>query len=92
MDVNPAAYKCAYTAFATSQIPDQIGLSRISCPALFMTGSEEPNSTPAMSETMASLAPKGRSIIVDGAAHMMPMTHPREVNAAIHSLINEVSA
>lgn len=91
-DVKPAAYKCAYTAFATSQIPDRDSLSRLSCPALFITGSEEPNSTPAMSQTMASLAPKGRSIIVDGAAHMMSMTHPREVNAAIHSLINEVSA
>ena len=92
IDVNPAAYKYAYTAFATSQLPDRVGLSRLSCPALFMTGSEEPNSTPAMSETMASLAPKGRSIIVDGAAHMMPMTHPSEVNAAILSLITEVSA
>ncbi len=91
-DVKPAAYKSAYTAFATSQFPDRDSLSRLFCPALFITGSEEPNSTPAMSEKMASLAPKGRSIIVDGAAHMMPMTHPREVNAAIHSLINEVSA
>jgi len=91
IDVNPATYKCAYTAFATSQIPDRDSLSRLTCPALFMTGSEEPNSTPAMSETMASLAPNGRSIIVDGAAHMMPMTHPNEVNAAILSLITEVS-
>lgn len=90
IDVTPAAYKCAYTAFATSQIPDRQGLSRLSCPALFITGSEEPNSTPAMSDAMASLAPGGRSIIVDGAAHMMPMTHSNEVNAAIVSLINEV--
>ncbi|MFK7877264.1 MAG: alpha/beta fold hydrolase [Paracoccaceae bacterium] len=91
-DVHPAAYKCAYTAFATSQIPNRKGLSHLSCPALFITGSEEPNSTPEMSQTMASLAPMGRSIIVDGAAHMMPMTHSNEVNAAILSVINEMSA
>ncbi|MCF2904268.1 alpha/beta hydrolase [Octadecabacter sp. CECT 8868] len=91
-DVNPAAYKCAYTAFATSQSPDRKGLSQVTCPALFITGSEEPNSTPAMSKAMAALAPKGRSIIVDGAAHMMPMTHPNEVNAALVSLISEVSS
>ncbi len=91
-NINPAAYKCAYTAFATSQTPDRGTLSRLSCPALFITGSEEPNSTPAMSKAMASLAPNGRSIIVDGAAHMMPMTHPEEVNTAILSLITEVPA
>ena len=90
--VNPAAYKSAYTAFATSKIPDRSGLTRLPCPALFMTGAQEPNSTPAMSETMASLAPQGRSIIVEGAAHMMPMTHPKDVNAALRSLIAEITA
>ncbi|MEL6689662.1 MAG: alpha/beta hydrolase, partial [Pseudomonadota bacterium] len=35
--VDPAAYKSAYTAFATSRIPDQEGLARLQCPALFVT-------------------------------------------------------
>ena len=39
-----------------------------------MTGGDEPNSTPEMSEAMARIAPRGRAVIVEGAAqHMMPI-------------------
>jgi pimeloyl-ACP methyl ester carboxylesterase len=55
-----------------------------------MTGALEPNSTPAMSEAMAALTPKGRAIIVPDAAHMMPMTHPEVVNAALLDFAAEV--
>ncbi len=51
--VDPRAYKLAYTAFAQSGTPDRAMLARLACPALFMTGSAEPNSTPAMSRAMA---------------------------------------
>ncbi|MEM8979790.1 MAG: alpha/beta hydrolase [Pseudomonadota bacterium] len=81
--IDPAAYKLAYSAFATSKTPGRKLLSQIQCPALFMTGSLEPNSTPAMSQAMAELAPQGQAVIVEGAAHMMPMTHPNQVNAAL---------
>lgn len=91
-EVSPAAYKSAYTAFATSRNPSRDALMRLRCPALFMTGAEEPNSTPAMSQAMAALAPQGKAITVEGAAHMLPMTHPAAVNAAIRAMINEVSA
>ncbi|MEM6388293.1 MAG: alpha/beta hydrolase [Pseudomonadota bacterium] len=81
--VDPAGYRAAYRAFASSRIPDRAGLSRLACPAMFMTGADEPNSTPAMSQAMAALAPLGRAEIVKGAAHMLPMTHPEPVNAAL---------
>ncbi|MFD2856780.1 alpha/beta fold hydrolase [Seohaeicola zhoushanensis] len=55
-------------------------------PALFMTGEAEPNSTPAMSRAMAELAPQGQALVVPGAAHMLPMTHPDVVNAALLDL------
>lgn len=90
-NVNPMAYKSAYTAFAKSSLPSRGRLARLQCPALFMTGSLEPNSTPAMSKAMADIAPDGRAIVVEGAAHMMPMTHPREVNSALAALVEEVS-
>lgn len=85
--VEPAAYKQCYTAFAQSQTPDRDLLSRLACPAIFITGSAEPNSTPAMSRAMAQITPKGRAVIVEGAAHMMPMTHPDQVNAVVAELI-----
>ncbi|MEM6387386.1 MAG: alpha/beta hydrolase [Pseudomonadota bacterium] len=90
-DIDPSAYKNAYMAFAHSKIPDRKQLSELRCPALFMTGSEEPNSTPAMSEAMAQCAPLGQCKIIQGAAHMMPMTHGTEVNAALLAFINKAA-
>lgn len=90
--VDPEAYKTAYSAFADDNGPRRDALDALACPALFMTGALEPNSTPEMSRTMAALAPKGRAIIVDGAAHMMPMTHARPVNAALLDFAQEVWA
>lgn len=91
-DVSPAGYKAAYTVFAHDPGPDRAALADLSCPALFMTGAQEPNSTPEMSQAMAALAPSGRAIIVPEAAHMMPMTHPDEVNAALLDFAEEVFA
>ncbi|MEY1554143.1 alpha/beta fold hydrolase [Yoonia sp. R2331] len=84
--VDPAAYRAAYSAFAQGDGPAPAALQGLDCPALFMTGAEEPNSTPAMSRAMAGLAPKGRAVIVPGAAHMMPMTHADAVTRALHAL------
>lgn len=81
--VDPAAYACAYQTFARADGPSRDVLSQLRCPAVFMTGSAEPNSTPAMSAAMADLAPSGRAEIIAGAAHMMPMTHPGAVNATL---------
>ncbi len=80
---DPHGYKAAYSIFATEDGPDETLLKNLSCPALFMTGGKEQNSTPAMSHAMANLAPNGTAQIVDDAAHMMPMTHPAEVNRAL---------
>lgn len=87
--VDPAGYKAAYTVFAAEDGPDALALSGLKMPALFMTGALEPNSTPAMSEAMAKLAPKGRAVVLPGAAHMMPMTHPAAVNAELAKLLRE---
>lgn len=79
-DVPPAGYKAAYSVFAHENGPAPESLATLPCPALFITGSAEPNSTPAMSHAMAALAPKGHAIIIEGAAHMMPMTHPETLD------------
>ncbi|MGH1412728.1 MAG: alpha/beta fold hydrolase [Pelagimonas sp.] len=88
--VDPAAYKQAYTAFANGDGPKREALATLACPALFATGALEPNSTPAMSQAMAELAPFGRALIIEGAAHMMPMTHAPAVNDALLGLAQEV--
>lgn len=80
---DPAGYKAAYEVFAGCDGPSDSGLAGLSCPALFLTGADEPNSTPQMSLAMAAATPKGRAEILPGAAHMMPMTHPTEVNTVL---------
>ncbi|WP_170557642.1 alpha/beta fold hydrolase [Ruegeria atlantica] len=82
-EVNPGAYKAAYTVFAESDGLTDAQLAKIECPALFMTGADEPNSTPDMSRGMAQQVSNGQVEIVPEAAHMMPMTHPADVNSKL---------
>lgn len=87
---DPLGYKKAYTAFAFADGPSRRALNSLKCPALFATGSLEPNSTPEMSQIMADLTPQGRALIIEGAAHMMPMTHAAEVNLALTALTKDI--
>ncbi|MCT4610716.1 MAG: alpha/beta hydrolase [Pelagimonas sp.] len=82
-EVSPAGYRAAYSIFAHEDGPDPQALGQMNCPALFLTGRDEPNSTPQMSEKMAELAPKGQAQIIENAAHMMPMTHAEQVSETL---------
>lgn len=85
--VNPAGYRDAYRVFARENGPPDESLQALCCPALFLTGAREPNSTADMSQRMADLVPAGRAEIVPEAAHMMPMTHAAQVNAILSDFI-----
>ena len=78
-----AGYLDAYRVFATSDAPSDEALRGIAIPALVMTGSAEPNSTPAMASGMSRLICDAHCVIIDGARHMMPLTHRDAVNKAI---------
>lgn len=80
---NQAGYRDAYRAFANADAPTDDQLKHLQCPALFMTGSLEPNSTPAMSRSMAELVPQSKCVIVTEARHMMSMTHGAAVVQAM---------
>lgn len=86
---DPAGYRAAYRVFARADGPTDAALARMACPALFLTGAAEPNSTPAMSRAMATLSPRGHAQVVPGAAHMLPMTHPAETVAALLRLAGD---
>ena len=68
---------------ATHPGPDPDGMARLRCPAVFVTGSGDPQATPAMSQALAALTPQGRALIIDGGGPMVHMTHPGPVAAAI---------
>jgi pimeloyl-ACP methyl ester carboxylesterase len=86
---NRTGYANAYRVFAHEDGPTAEALSSLTSPALFVTGAEDRNSTPAMSEAMAALAPLGESIVIAGAAHMMPMTHVNEVNDVLSTFLGQ---
>jgi pimeloyl-ACP methyl ester carboxylesterase len=81
--VDRAGYKTAYRAFSQGDDVFADDLHRIGCPALFLTGSDDPNSTADMARTMAAAAPKGQAVIIEGHRHMVNLTAPEAVNAAL---------
>ena len=84
---NPAGYRDAYRVFAREDGPAEQELRDLHCPALFLTGGREPNSTPEMSRQMAATVRAGRAEVVTAAAHMLPMTHASEVNVILADFI-----
>jgi (E)-2-((N-methylformamido)methylene)succinate hydrolase len=86
-EANPAGYAAAYMVFAVSDTTFVGKLEQLSMPSLFATGSDDGNSTPEMAERMAATA-HGTAVIVEGARHMMNLTHAAEVNFALHQLLS----
>ncbi len=82
-DLDRQGYAAAYSVFAQEDGPSEAALGALAMPALFLTGADDGNSTPAMSEAMAHAAPRGEAVIVRGARHMAQLTHAVEVNAAM---------
>lgn len=78
--VNPQGYATAYAAFAGGDEAYADRWPSVKAPALFLTGSDDPNSTPQMAETMAAAAPEGWVRIVEGHRHMVNLTAPEIVN------------
>lgn len=80
---DPEGYATAYSAFATGDTVYADAWDEIGVPALFLTGSDDPNSTPEMSRRMAEAAPRGRCVVIEGHRHMVNLTAPDQVNAAL---------
>lgn len=82
-DVNLAGYAAAYRAFANGDDTYADYWSQIQCPALVLTASGDANSTADMAQDMAQAAPFGRVVVVEGHRHMVNLTAPDAVNAAL---------
>ncbi|WP_205926787.1 MULTISPECIES: alpha/beta fold hydrolase [unclassified Rhizobium] len=78
--VDPQGYVTAYAAFAGGDETYADRWPQVQAPALFLTGSDDPNSTPLMAEQMAAATPKGWVRIVEGHRHMVNLTAPEIVN------------
>ena len=92
LTVNPVGYARTYRLFASSDDAHVGRLAGLDMPALFLTGEFDPNSSPAMSEAMAAVAPNGRAEIIPGARHMMNVTDPARTNARLVAFLTQATA
>ncbi|MDX8461631.1 alpha/beta fold hydrolase [Mesorhizobium humile] len=89
--VDPQGYARTYRLFAHADTAHVDRLGSLAVPALFMTGSDDRNSTPAMSAAMARLAPSGQCLVLNGEKHMMTIASPKEVTQHITAFLDEVA-
>jgi pimeloyl-ACP methyl ester carboxylesterase len=89
--VDVEAYATAYGAFAEGDDLYADQWPGVACPALLLTGELDPNSTPQMSRDLAAAAPHAEACIIADHRHMVNMTAPDEVTAALrHWLTRKV--
>ncbi len=88
-NTSPKAYAEAYYLFATSDRVFVNNLSNLQPPVLYLTGSEDPNSTSLMSEQMAQETPNSSSQSIEGEAHMMAYISAKKVSPVIENFLNK---
>lgn len=90
--VDPEGYARTYRLFARADGDHAERLQTLAVPALFMTGSEDRNSSPAMSAAMARLAPNGHCTVLSGERHMMAVAAPGLTTRHIVDFLKEGEA
>ena len=86
-NASPKGYGDAYKLFAKSDSTFENKLNELQPPALYLTGSDDPNSTSKMSIEMANESPRGFSKSIDNEAHMMAYIAPEKVNPIIEDFL-----
>lgn len=87
--VPAAGYAAAYRAFAEGDTVYADRLGEIGCPLLVLTADGDANSTPEMTKVMASMAPQGRAVVIEGHRHMVNLTAPERVTAELRTWLSE---
>ncbi|KPF45796.1 alpha/beta fold hydrolase [Rhizobium sp. AAP43] len=82
-EVDQQGYATAYAAFANGDAVYADRWPDVTCPALFLTGEGDLNSTPDMAEAMAASTSMGRAVVIPGHRHMVNLTAPQAVNDAL---------
>lgn len=88
-EVDPVGYAVTYNAFAHGDATYADKWEEIRCPALLLTGDGDPNSTKEMAVDMAKAAQDGMVCIIEGHRHMVNLTAPEQVNAAMASWLKQ---
>ncbi|MDR6621420.1 alpha/beta fold hydrolase [Sinomonas atrocyanea] len=83
------SYLHAYQVFATGDRDAANALPLITAPTLAVTGSDDPGSTPEMTLRLGRLVPGARTLVVDGARHMLPLEQPEQLARLIAEFADE---
>lgn len=78
----------AVAHFWASEFTEQTPLDAyagIATPALLIRGSHTRATAHAVVDLLASILPNARTVEIDGAGHMAPLTHSRAVNEAVRT-------
>lgn len=84
-NVDLSGYTTAYSAFAHGDQVYADDWSKITCPALVLTGTHDPNSTADMAIEMANQAQNGTAVVIENERHMVNLTAPDKVNKAMQT-------
>ena len=90
-NTSPKGYGEAYRLFALSDKVFINNLYQLKLPVLYLTGSEDPNSTTLMSEQISKETPNSSSKSVNGEAHMMSYIAANKVNPIIGQFFTDIA-
>ena len=88
--VNATGYGRTYRLFAESDSVFVGKLNQLTNPTLYLTGENDTNSTPEMSQMMADECANAQAIVIEGEAHMMAYISAEKVNPVIGDFIRSV--
>ncbi|GAB2963429.1 alpha/beta hydrolase [Amycolatopsis acidiphila] len=77
------SYLACYRVFAEADADLWPHLTRIVAPTLVITGGRDTGSTPDMARRLAGRIPDARAVVVEDAAHLLPLEQPRVLAKAI---------
>ncbi len=82
-------YARAYQIFSQNDGPRDEELAALDIPLIFITGDGDSNSSGQMSERMAALCANGSYAVIAESRHMVPMTHPEEINPLLAEFVQQ---
>lgn len=83
------SYANAYEVFATGDEELVPLASRITAPTLVVTGADDQRSTPVMAQRLAAAVPNGRSVVVPGVRHLLPLEQPVPLAELVRDFLHE---
>jgi 3-oxoadipate enol-lactonase len=85
-----AAWASAWRALAAHHAQDRLG--SIACPTLCLAGEVDPSTPPALVQSIAAAIPGATFHVVEGAPHLLTLTHSGEVSAHLEGFARRLAA